>query len=139
MKAASLSGPSGAAALDARFRSAWCQREIGQISTSVYGFRAIAEDTSASAAIAYAAGVEQALGLGRMGRYAECVDVAKSTASRKAPDPALEAFLYFYRGFVELRQIGDAKAAAESLNVVASAGQGNLSYAAAMLAQALPK
>jgi len=122
-----------------RFRSAWCQKETGQISTGVYGFKGIAEDSRSPATLGYAAGIEQAVGLARAGDYAESIAVCKMLVKRPAGDPVMEAMAYFQKGFVELRGLEDKAAAAESLGRVSAAGQGNLSYAALILLQSSGK
>ena len=135
MKAASVAGGQSDAADEARFRSAWCHKEMGQISTGVYGFKALFDQPRCSARLAYAAGIEQAIGLARIGRFPDSVTVSREVARRPAPDASLEAFLYFQKGCVELRNLKDGNAAAESLGRVSAAGQGNLSYAAYLLLQ----
>jgi hypothetical protein len=119
----------------ARFRSAWCQKETGQISTGVYGFKGIADDPRSPAALAYSAGIEEAVGLARVGEFAGSVAVCKTLVKRPAGDPVMEAMAYFQKGFVELRGLEDKAAATESLGRVSAAGQGNLSYAALILLQ----
>jgi len=55
----------------ARFRSAWCQKEIGQITTAIYGFRTIAAEgdgTGREWALQYSAGIMEADALTRTGR-----------------------------------------------------------------------
>ena len=136
MKAANAAGEDQVGfAEQARFRSAWCQKEVGQISTGVYGFKMIMEDARAPQALTYAAGLEQAVGLARVRKYAESVEVCRELVSRPAPDPNLEALAYFQKGYVELRDLKDSNAAAASLDRVSAAGQGNLSYAALVLRQ----
>lgn len=136
MKAANAaSAQDAAAAVDARFRSAWCHMASGQISTGTYGFRSIAGADGEYSELQYAARLEEAIGLSRMGKAAESVAVCAELAKGQAPSRTLEALCFFHKGVVELRDLKDGKAAAESLGRVSAAGQGNLSYAAQLLAQ----
>ncbi|MCD6405831.1 MAG: hypothetical protein J7M19_08385, partial [Planctomycetes bacterium] len=136
MKAAAAAGDDDGRLRDeARFRSAWCQKEIGQISTAVYGFRTVAGDSKEPGEIEYAAGIEQAVALTRIRRFDESVAVCRELVRRKRPSGNLEALAYFQKGSVELRHLDDTSAAAESLGRVASGGRGILSNAAYILLQ----
>jgi hypothetical protein len=140
MQAASAAGDSRSEiARDARFRSAWCQKEVGQLSTGIYGFKAVFDETDSLQKLSYAAGIEQAVCLARIGRFQESVDTCKAVVKRPAGDPEMEALAYFQKGCVELRNLKDAKSAGESLGIVSASGQGNLSYAALVLLQTAPK
>ncbi len=122
-------------AREARFRSAWCQKEIGQISTAAYGFRTLAGDNSATDELGYSAGIIEAVALSRLGRYEESVEACRQLLDGQPPDRAghLEALCYFHMGYVQMRHLRDMDAASESFGRVASAGQGNLSFAAQQL------
>ena len=122
----------------ARFRSAWCQKEIGQISTAIYGFRTIAaEGDGRDGTLQYSAGIMEAVALTRIGRWAESVEACRSLLKKAPPDDVrhLESLAYFHKGCVELHHLSDINAASESLGRVASGGQGNLSFAAQYLLQ----
>ncbi len=136
MKAAGAAGTDDTAlAQDARFRSAWCQKEVGQISTGIYGFKGVANDAGTPANLAYTAGIEQAVALARLSQYEECVAVCGELVTRECSDPSVEALAYFLKGSVELRDLKRIAEARESLGRVSNAGQGNLSYAALVLLQ----
>ncbi len=137
MKAANASGTDeGQIRQEARFRSAWCQKEIGQISTAVYGFRSITTGEAPSE-LEYSARLLEAVSLCRIGRYEESVAVCRELVKKSPPESArgLEALAYFHKGHLELRHLGDINGAAESLGRVAAGGQGNLSFAAQYLLQ----
>lgn len=135
MKAANTAGPDVAElAREARFRSAWCEIQAGQISTGIYGFKSMLGAPKPTT-LEYSAGIEQAVGLARIGKFAESVEACKALTKLYAPSRSLETLAYFQQGTVELRDLRDRKAATESLGRVASAGQGNLSYAAQVLLQ----
>ena len=122
---------------EARFRSAWCQKEVGQISTAVYGFRSLADDMDDGSELAYTASILEAVSLSRVGRYEESVAVCRDLLRTSAPDNGrqLEALTYFHKGCIELKHLNSFNAASESLGRVAAAGQGNLSFAAQHLLQ----
>ncbi len=136
MKAANAAPPEETAfAADARFRSAWCQVECGQVTTGVYGFQSVTVSQGRPAEIEYAAAIEQAMGLARVGKAEDAVAALDAVQKMEAPNRSLEALSYFQKGIVELRYLKDEAAAAESLGRVANSGQGNLSYAAQVLVQ----
>jgi tetratricopeptide (TPR) repeat protein len=134
MKAAGAAPPELAAlAGEARFRSAWCDVQSGQISTGIYGFKQMAPAGDKPTTVEYAAGIEEAIGLARLGKFDESVAVSKQLTALPAPSRSLEAVAYFQKGITELYGLKDSTAAAESLSRVTSAGQGNLSYAAEVI------
>lgn len=135
MKAAAAGDEDARLRDEARFRSAWCQKEIGQISTAVYGFRTVVGDSKEPGELEYGAGIEQAVALARIGRFDESVAVCRDLVNRQGPSRNLEALAYFQEGSVELRYLDDRNAAAESLGRVASGGRGTLSNAAHILLQ----
>jgi len=134
MKAAGAAGGDLAdLARDARFRSAWCDIQAGQISTGVYGFRSMAPTSGKPTSLEYAAGIEQAVGMARVGQFQESATLCRQLTALSAPSRSMEALAYFQQGTVELNALKDPTRAAESLGRVASAGQGSLSYAAEVL------
>jgi anti-sigma factor RsiW len=134
MKAAGAAGPDlTELAREARFRSAWCDIQAGQISTGVYGFRSMAPASGKPSSLEYAAGIEQAVGMARIGQFQESATLCRQLTALSAPTRSMEALAYFQQGTVELNALKDPTRAAESLGRVASAGQGNLSYAAEVL------
>lgn len=135
MKAANASGVDEDFARQARFRSAWCQVETGQIGTGIYGFKNLASASTTPDEIAYVSGIEEAVGLARIGKYKESVAACNMLLKNPAPSAALEALCLFQKGVVELRNLDDSNAAIDSLSRAASSGQGNLSYAAQVLLQ----
>jgi len=124
-------------AREARFRSAWCQKEIGQITTAIYGFRTLADEGAEMDELRYSSGIIEAVALSRIGRHEESVQACRRLLQTSPPESIgdLEALAYFQKGCVELRYLGDINAASESLGRVASGGRGNLSFAAQYLLQ----